>query len=62
MMAGCLLAAASYLPIYKAMQAVSGSQVVTALTQRNPVTGAVSLTPQTMVDGRCVRRRKCCRS
>jgi MFS family permease len=51
MMAGCLLAAASYLPIYKAMQAVSGSQIVTALTQRNPVTGAVSLTPQTMVDG-----------
>jgi MFS family permease len=51
MMAGCLLAAVSYLPIYKAMQAVSGSQVVTALSQRNPVTGAVSLTPQTMVDG-----------
>jgi MFS family permease len=51
MMAGCLLAAVSYLPIYKAMQAVSGSEVVTALSQRNPVTGAVSLTPQTMVDG-----------
>ena len=50
MMAGCLLAAVSYLPIYKAMQAVR-SQVVTALSQRNPVTGAVSLTPQTMVDG-----------
>jgi hypothetical protein len=41
----------SYLPIYKAMQTVSGSQVVTALSQRNPVTGAVSLTPQTMVGG-----------
>ena len=51
MMAGCLLAAVSYLPIYKAMQAVSGSHVVTALSQRNPVTGAVSLTPQAMVDG-----------
>ena len=51
MMAGCLLAAVAYLPIYKAMQAVSGSQVVTAVSQRNPVTGAVSLTPQTMVDG-----------
>jgi MFS family permease len=51
MMAACLLAAVSYVPIYKAMQAVSGSQVVTALSQRNPVTGAVSLTPQTMVDG-----------
>ena len=51
MMAGCLLAAISYLPIYKAMQAAAGSQVVTALSQRNPVTGAVSLVPQTMVDG-----------
>ena len=51
MMAGCLLAAISYVPIYRAMQAASGSQVVTALSQRNPVTGAVSLTPQTMVDG-----------
>jgi MFS family permease len=51
MMAGCLLAAVSYVPIYKAMQAVSGSQVVTAVSQRNPVTGAVSLTPQTMVGG-----------
>ena len=51
MMAGCLLAAISYLPIYKAMQAASGSRVVTAVSQRNPVTGAVSLTPQTMVDG-----------
>ena len=51
MMAGCLLAAISYLPIYRAMQAAAGSQVVTALSQRNPVTGAVSLVPQTMVDG-----------
>src|SRR5215211_3251999 len=51
MMAGCLLAAVSYLPIYKAMQAAAGSNVVTAVSQRNPVTGAVSLTPQTMADG-----------
>jgi MFS family permease len=51
MMAGCILAAVSYLPIYKAMQAASGSNVVTAVSQRNPVTGAVSLTPQAMVDG-----------
>ena len=52
MMAGCLLAAVSYLPIYRAMQAAAGSQVVTALSQRNAVTGAVSLTPQTIVNGR----------
>jgi MFS family permease len=51
MMIGCLLAALSYLPIYKAMQAVSGSNVVTAISQKNPVTGAISLTPQTTVNG-----------
>jgi len=46
-MAGCLLAVITYLPIYKGMQAVAGSNVVTAVSQRNPVTGAISLTPQT---------------
>ena len=30
MMAGCLLAAISYLPIYQAMQRAAGSNVVTA--------------------------------
>ena len=51
MMAGCLIAAVSYIPIYQAMQRVAGSKVVTAISQRNAVTGAVSLTPQTIVDG-----------
>src|SRR6186997_218801 len=51
MMAGCLLATLSYLPIYHAMQRVAGSGVVTAVSQRNAVTGAISLTPQAMVDG-----------
>ena len=51
MMAGCLLAALSYVPIYQAMQAAAGSNVVTAISQRNAVTGAVSLTPQTEVGG-----------
>ncbi len=51
MMAGCLLAAVSYIPIYRAMQAVAGSNVVTVVSQKNAVTGAFSLTPQTMVDG-----------
>ena len=51
MLAGCLLAAISYLPIYHAMQAAAGSGVVTATSQRNPVTGAIALTPQTRVDG-----------
>jgi MFS family permease len=51
MMVGCLLAAVSYLPIYKAMELAAGSAVVTAVSQRNPVTGAISLTPQAMVNG-----------
>ena len=51
MMAGCLLAVVSYIPIYQAMQRAAGSGVVTAISQRNPVTGAISLTPQTMTDG-----------
>src|SRR5262245_57451556 len=51
MMAGCLLAAFSYVPIYQQMQRVAGSEVVTAVSQRNALTGAISLTPQTMIDG-----------
>src|SRR5438128_1570365 len=51
MMLGCLLAAISYLPIYEAMQAVAGSNVVTAISQKNQVTGAISLTPQASVNG-----------
>jgi MFS family permease len=51
MLAGCVLAAVSYLPLYRAMQAAAGSNVVTAISQRNPVTGAINLTPQTLVNG-----------
>jgi MFS family permease len=51
MMLGCLLAAVSYIPIYKAMQSAAGSNVVTAVSQRNPVTGAIGLTPQAMING-----------
>ena len=51
MMLGCLLAALSYVPIYRAMQAAAGSNVVAAASQRNPVTGAIVLTPLTLVDG-----------
>ena len=50
-MAGCLLAALSYLPVYRAMQAAAGSNVVTAISQTDPVTGAIGLTPQTEVGG-----------
>lgn len=51
MMAGCLLAALSYVPIYKAMQSAAGSNVVTVVPKRHTVTGAITLTPQTTVDG-----------
>jgi MFS family permease len=44
MMAGCLLAALSYVPIYQAMQRAAGSQVVTVISNPN-------LIPQTIVNG-----------
>jgi MFS family permease len=47
-LAGCLLAVLSYLPIYKAMQSAAGSNVVTATSQSHPVTGAITLTPQSL--------------
>ena len=51
MMFGCIVAAISYLPIYKAMQGASGSNIGTAVSQKNAVTGAISLTPMTSVNG-----------
>jgi len=45
-MAGCLLAVLTYLPIYGAMQSAAGSNVVTATSQKDPATGAIKLTPQ----------------
>lgn len=51
MMAGCLLAALLYIPIYRAMQEAAGSNVVTVASQRNPVTGAISLTALTDAAG-----------
>jgi MFS family permease len=46
-MGGLLLAALTYIPIYQSMQAAAGSNVVTAISQKNPITGAITLTPQT---------------
>ena len=45
-MAGCLLAVLSYLPIYHAMQSAAGSNIETASSQKNPATGETTLTPQ----------------
>jgi len=47
MMAGCLIAVLTYLPIYHAMQRAAGNNVVTVKSTRNKITGAISLTPMT---------------
>jgi MFS family permease len=48
MMAGCLLAVISYMPIYHQMQEAAGNNVVSVKSTRNKVTGAISLTPLAM--------------
>jgi MFS family permease len=47
MMAGCLLAVLTYIPIYKAMQSAAGNNVTTVKSTRNKVTGAIALTAMT---------------
>ena len=47
MMAGCLIAVITYLPIYHAMQRAAGNNVVTVQSTKTKVTGAISLTPMT---------------
>jgi hypothetical protein len=48
MMAGCLLAVVTYIPIYKAMESAAGNNVVTVKSSRNKVTGAIALTAMSM--------------
>ncbi len=56
---GCLLAMLTYIPIYSAMQSAAGSNVVTASSQKDPITGATKLTPQTTApDGTLVNAEK----
>src|SRR5258705_1270843 len=45
MMAGCLIAVLTYIPIYKAMQSAAGNNVVTVKSAKNKITGAIALTP-----------------
>jgi MFS family permease len=47
MMAGMLLAALTYIPIYHAIASAAGNRVVGVQSTRNPVTRAISLTPMT---------------
>ena len=49
-LAGCLLALLTYLPIYHAMQSTAGSNVVTVTSQKDPMTGAAKLTPQSLAE------------
>jgi MFS family permease len=48
MMAGCLIAALAYYPIYMGMEAAAGNNIVSVAPAVNPVTGAIALTPQTV--------------
>jgi MFS family permease len=47
MMAGCLLAVITYIPIYKAMEHAAGNNIVTVTSTKDKVTGATKLTPMT---------------
>jgi MFS family permease len=48
MMLACLLAVATYIPIYHGMQSAAGNNVVTVKSAKNKVTGAIALTPITV--------------
>ncbi len=50
-MAGLLFAVLTYIPIYRAMQATAGSNVVTAASEADKVTGAIKLIPKTLNAG-----------
>jgi MFS family permease len=51
MMAGCLIAALAYYPVYIGMERAAGNNIVSVASTTNPVTGAIALTPQTLVNG-----------
>jgi MFS family permease len=46
-MAGCLVAVLTYIPIYKAMARAAGTNIVSLWSTRNAVTGAIGLTAVT---------------
>ena len=48
MMAACLLAVLTYLPIYHAMQQAAGNEVSSVKSAKNKITGAIALTPLTL--------------
>jgi MFS family permease len=48
MMAGCLIAVLTYIPIYHAMEKAAGNNIVSIQSTRNKVTGQIGLTPMTL--------------
>jgi MFS family permease len=51
MLGGMVLAAVTYLPIYKLMQIAAGNNIVGVASSQNPITKEYKLLPQTIVDG-----------
>jgi MFS family permease len=51
MMSGLLIAAVTYLPIYKLMQIAAGNNVAGVGSETNSVTGEITLLPHAVVDG-----------
>ncbi|MGD0404825.1 MAG: MFS transporter [Candidatus Acidiferrales bacterium] len=47
MMAGCLFAVLTYIPIYHAMERAAGNNIVSVTHTRNKITGAIALTAMT---------------
>ena len=47
-LAGCLIAVLTYIPIYHAMEKAAGNNIVGIQSTRNKVTNAISLTPMTI--------------
>jgi MFS family permease len=47
-MAGCLLAVVTYIPIYKAMQQAAGNNVVGVVSSKNKITGQINLKAMTV--------------
>jgi MFS family permease len=48
MMAACLLGIVTWFPIYRGMQRAAGNHVVSVGSTKNPVTGAITLSPMAM--------------
>jgi MFS family permease len=51
MMTGCLVAAISYLPIYRMMRAAAGNNITGVASKTNPVTGEIKVSPMHLVNG-----------